>query len=188
MHKNHSTPAVEFSPDELVALARLDISRERIEEALYKLKTALNFENPPEAVFTLLARTYAQIGLFDLADDMYRKYLDISPQAVTEKFQLGLTLFERSRLEEALGIWSEILAENGSHPPALFYSALAYALKGEVARAMELLEFLLKNIPADNLYISKANNLLQELKKESRIASTKDRIDRSVYGNPEVNH
>lgn len=150
-----------FETDELVALARLDIERNQLDEALWKLKQAQADAAAPAEVFAMLARLYAQLGLWDRAKPLFERYLAAEPNAVNETFQLGMVHFDSGQADEATRIWDKLLLTQPTHPPALFYRALAKQQLGQPAEARHSLDVLLKSAPPDNLYFNRAKELLQ---------------------------
>ena len=152
-----------FETDELVALARLDVEKGNIDQALARIKQALADATPPAEALTLGARLYAQLGLFERAQVLYQRFLKSNPGAVIESFQLGMTHLDAGQPQEALAIWDALLKDHPVHPPALFYKALALSQQGQPVDARHALETLLKSAPADNLYFGRGKELLQTL-------------------------
>jgi len=152
-----------FDSDELLALARIDVEKGNLSEALHKLKQVTAEETAPTEAFSTTARLYAQLGLWDRAQKMFQKYLELEPKAMTETFQLGMVHSDAGRPAEALKIWDGLLKHNPTHPPALFYRALVLAQGGQVVPARQSLDVLLKSVPADNLYFGRGKELLQGL-------------------------
>jgi len=152
-----------FEPDELVALARLNIERGEMDEALWKLKQVIAEANPPAEALSMTARLYAQLGLFERAKPLFQRYLATQPNAVNETFQLGMVHFDAGQLAEALKIWDGLLKSQPTHPPALFYRALALHQLGQSTEARHSLDILLKSAAPDNLYFNRAKELLQTI-------------------------
>jgi len=156
-----------FDQYELLALARLDLDKGSIENALLKVKKALSLEeNNPEAL-SMIGKIYAQIGLYEKSKIYLKKYLKLQPQAVTENFQYGMVHFDSGDRDTALSIWNTLLETNPTYPPALFYKGLVLAQKEETADARKALGILLQSAPADNLYFGKAKELLQSLENKN---------------------
>jgi tetratricopeptide (TPR) repeat protein len=156
---------VQFDPEELLALARRDLDAGRIEEALLKLKKLIAQPEPYVEALPLAARVYAQLGLLEKARDCYKRYVKAKPDAVLETFELGVTYFEGGDKAEARKIWDKVLGASPTHPPTLFYSGLLAAQEGRVPDAHRNLDVLLKSAPADNLYVTRAHELLRDLEK-----------------------
>jgi len=164
----------QFDADELLALARFDLERNDYEGALGKLKIVVSGDSAPADAFAMTARLYAQLGLFERAKGFFQKYLALNPNALVEKFQLGMAYFDTGNTKEALGLWSEILEKQPIHPPALFYKGFALVQQGQTAEAKDLLNTLLKNAPADNLYFGRARELLQAIETGGRMMPIQD--------------
>jgi tetratricopeptide (TPR) repeat protein len=152
-----------FDAQELFALARLDLERGSLEQALQKIKRLIAEPEVPNEAFALAARLYAQLGLWNKAKDLFQKYVKLNPQAVTENFQLGMVCFDAGQIDEALKIWTDLLQKQPTHPPALFYRALALTQSGKTVEARQNLDILLKSIPTDNLYFGRGKELLQAI-------------------------
>jgi tetratricopeptide (TPR) repeat protein len=157
------TKAIGYDAEELVALARLDMDKGLMDQALLKLKQAFAEGEPPAEAASLMARLYAQLGLFKRAQEYYQRFLQFNPGALLERFQLGMTYFDGGQTNEALAIWEEILKETPTHPPALFYKALALAQAGNRSDAKHVLDILLTTSAPDNLYFGRAKELMQSL-------------------------
>jgi len=152
-----------FESDELVSLARLNIERGEVEEALWKLKQVIAEANPPAEALAMSARLYAQLGLFERAKPLFQRYLVMQPNAVNEIFQLGMVHFDAGQQAEALKIWDGLLRTQPTHPPALFYRALALHQLDQSPEARHSLDILLKSAAPDNLYFNRAKELLQTI-------------------------
>lgn len=152
--------------EELLALAQLDVEKERLDQALVKLKQLVAVDRHgmrlPQ-VWAELGRLYAQLKLRDKSKDAYRRYIDQTPEAVHERFQLGLVCFELGEVEAALGLWKEVLALTPIYPPALFYTALVSAQGGALGRAWEICRQIVDRVEADNLYFGQAKDLLARI-------------------------
>jgi tetratricopeptide (TPR) repeat protein len=109
------------------------------------------------------ARLYAQLGLFERAKDLFERYLKLEPNAINETFQLGMVHFDAGQTQEAKKLWDDLLEKFPTHPPSMFFRALIMARENEATAAAQLLERLLKSVPADNLYFERAKDLLQTI-------------------------
>lgn len=152
-----------FSSVELISLGRLDLEQNKLDTALAKIKTALQQEDCPPEASAIAARIYAQLKLFEQAKSHYVSFLDVEPKALMERFQLGMVNFETGDQETALDIWRNILEANPTHPPCLYYSAIACLQLGAKEDAERHLQILLQSAPADNLYFGRAKELVQNL-------------------------
>jgi cytochrome c-type biogenesis protein CcmH/NrfG len=96
---------------------------------------------------------------------------------VPESFELGITYFEGGDPKEARQIWDKVLSAAPTHPPTLFYSGLLAARDGRVPDARRNLDVLFKSAPADNLYVTRGRQLLNDIEKGPQGAEV-------VMGNP----
>ena len=152
-----------FEADELLALATLDIEQGNIESALLKLKQVLAGKKPPADASAMAARLYAQLGLYERAKGLFETYLKSNPDSIVESFQLGMAHFDTGNTSEALSIWGNVVEKDPVNPPALFYRGLALAQQNEHSDAKKSLDKLLQSAPADNLYFSRAKDLLSAI-------------------------
>lgn len=163
---------VEFDGEELLALARLDLEKGAVDQGLSKLKRAVQQPEFPLEVRLELARIYAQLGLRAKARPHYQAYLEARPNDLHVQFQLGMLSFEDGQPDTALGIWERVLQASANHPPALFYSALIAAQRGQYGEARRMLRSAMDVIPAENLYFQRSRDLLVSLDNSERGAKT----------------
>lgn len=152
--------------EELLALARLDVEKERLDQALVKLKQIVandRLSTRQPLVWAELGRLYGQLKLRDKAKEAYRRYIDLTPEALHERFQLGLVCFELGEVENALDLWREVISMTPLYPPALFYTALASAQSGALGNAWEICRQLLDRVEAENFYFGQAKDLLARI-------------------------
>jgi Tfp pilus assembly protein PilF len=152
----------DFDREELIALAINDLSRDQIEASLAKLKLAISLDKKIDKAHSLLAKIYAQLKLFDRAIHFFQLYLDHHPSSTQERFELGMVTLDHGEPTSALAIWAPLLIDT-NHPPAIFYSAVAYAELDETAAARRQLDILLKSVAPDNLYFNRGKELLASL-------------------------
>jgi len=169
-----------FDAQELFALARIDMERGALEQALQKIKRLIVEPEAPNEAFAFAARLYAQLGIWDRSKSLFQKYLQLHPQAVTEAFQLGMVHSDAGQTDEALKVWGELLQKHPTHPPALFYRSLALARNGKTADARQNLDVLLKSVPTDNLYFGRGKELLQALDGQSGSGPAKATAQKDV--------
>ena len=160
---------MEFDNEELVALARLDIEKGDIESALAKLKLVLGGKKPPLVAKAMAARIYAQLGIYDRATRYFEDFLKQEPEAVVEQFQLGMAYLDSGEEASALKVWDKLLEKAPTHPPALFHKAVVNFRAKNTEEARQSLDALLKNAPADNLYFSRAKELLNAIDSDASV-------------------
>ena len=155
----------EFDADELLALARLDLRKGAMADALSRLKSAINGfpESCPAQAHLELGRVYAQLSLFDRAETSFRRYLQSVSDDVNALFQLGMVRFDSGHRSDAVDIWNQVLGSDPVHPPALYFVSVALSLDGHNEQAIERLRVLMSTAPTDNLYFGKARELLASL-------------------------
>lgn len=155
-----------LEPDELVALAKRDAEKDRLEEALVKLKPLLGAAKPHPEALPLAGRIYARLGLVQRARACFRAYVASHPEALQESFELGMTHFEQGENDEAGRCWRGVLERSPAHPPALYYSGLLAAREGRASEAQRHLDTLVKSVQGDNFYVERGKELLQQLAAE----------------------
>ena len=161
--------------EELIALIKIDLGKELLDTALIKSKFLSKKPVTTEGV-ALTAKIYAQLGLFDKAKACYQAYLKIDGDAITERFQLGMVLFDKGESEEAFKEWESILEKEPAHPPTLFYKGLSLANQKKTTEAQKCLTILLQSAPSDNLYFGRAKELLDNISKQAELSGPKNAI------------
>lgn len=144
-------------------MARINIEHDQFEEGLSKLKQLIAEETPLSEAIIMAARLYARLGLMDRSQELFRRYLELYPASLHEKFELGMTYFDLGDTQQALALWHDVLAEHATHPPTLYFSALAYSQEGARAEAIRALDILLKSAKTDNLYFDRGRELLASI-------------------------
>lgn len=170
-----------FDANELLALAQLDLENKHVDVALCRIKQAMSRENCPHTAHALIAKIYAQLRLFSNAQQHFETYLEQHPQASNEHFQLGMVKFESGKAQEALNDWASVLQQNPTHPPSLFYSALALLELNQNSDAKRNLSVILQSAEVDNLYFSRAKELLGEINKNAEPNPSLARNPAEVY-------
>jgi tetratricopeptide (TPR) repeat protein len=161
--------------DELLAFVRINIENRELEPALIKLKTIVGSGDAPAEAYLIAARLYASLGLFSKSQEHYKLYNSAEPQNTIGRFELGMTLFDSNDNTGALEHWKLILDDNPTHPPALFYIALAQAKLGDIATAQSHLDILMKSVVADNAYFQKGRELAASLASQQGVGKTMDK-------------
>lgn len=156
-----------FESDELLALIKIDVEQNKMDEALYKLKHLTIKSDAPEESYSLLARVYAKLGLYRRAREWYTKFINNQPEAIIEKFQLGLTYHDEELNDEAVKVWDELLLAEANYPPALFYKALVFSNAGHIVDAQAMLNALFETAQQDNIYVEQGRELAKTLDEQS---------------------
>ncbi|MCG8671035.1 MAG: tetratricopeptide repeat protein [Pseudomonadales bacterium] len=160
-----------FDAEELIALSQLDLENNNVAGALEKIKAALDYQDCPVVANALAAKIYAQLKLHHKAKPLFATFLEANPNAVTERFQLGMVNLESGEQQTALEIWGNILEVEPTHAPSLYFSAIANLELNNRDDAERHLNVLLQSAPSDNLYFGKGKELLDDLN-NSTIPST----------------
>jgi len=115
---------------ELLSLSLEAIKNSRDEDAIVLLKVLVN-RNPVHAMgHYLLAAQHAQLGLFERAEDEFRRASELAPGFAMARFQLGQLLLVKGEAEGAVSQFSAI----GEDDPALrAYAEGLSALVGQQA-------------------------------------------------------
>lgn len=153
----------DLDTDELLAFVRINIEKREFEPALKKLKVIIGSDDVPAEAYLIAARLYATLGLFLKSQEHYKLFNAAEPENTIGRFELGMTLFDSNDNTGALEHWKLILDANPTHPPALFYSALAQAKLADLATAQNHLDVLMKSVAADNAYFQKGRELAASL-------------------------
>lgn len=159
--------ASSFEPDESLALARHEIQNNQLAAALNRLKTLVRAGTGGPQATVMLARLHGQLGLPARAQVGFEQYLAAQPDALHERFELGLALLEQGQAEAALGTWQEVLRQQPAYPPALYFSALAHQREGRTDQAAQALRILFETSPPDNAYHVRGRELLEQLPRQS---------------------
>jgi tetratricopeptide (TPR) repeat protein len=165
------TETISLEQDELLALARIDIEKGQLESALLKLKQITAEKKPLADALSMLARLYAQLGLYTKAQQFFKKYVETNPDAEIEYFQLGMTYFEAGENDKAEEIWNDILTKKSTHPPSLYYKSLSLARSKNHSEAKAGLSLLLNSVSPDNLYFQRGKELLTAIEAGNNISS-----------------
>lgn len=149
--------------DEIFALAKIDFRRENYDFCLEKLKCVMARNQIPVAVYSLLGRTYAVLELFERARDVFKMYLEHVPNALQEKFHLGMVEKDLGNNDVAIKLWDEVLAEEPSFIPALYHKAVVFVDKNALQEASQLLNQLLEVVPENDQHAVLAKELLDSI-------------------------
>lgn len=149
--------------DEIMALLKIDLQKEDFDKALIKTKY---IKKPDQEAISLIAKVYAQIGLFEKSRKYYEQFLKKDTGAVNERFQLGMVLHDSGDVQGAYQEWNNVLESEPTHPPTLFYKGLTLANEGKLAEAQQIITLLLQTAASDNLYFGRAKNLLDNMTRQ----------------------
>lgn len=149
-------------------IASIYMKRGDYDEAGGEFKRVVEFQ--PE---NLLARgnlgiCYEQIGAYDKAIDEFNRVLKANPRDFTALYNLGLAYFVKEEPEKAFDYFGRAIQANPSHPQvslAMLGAARCYEARGEVAKAADLLDKVIKRDP-NNQYAYLAMAKIHKSNKE----------------------
>ncbi len=152
-----------LADDEHLALALHEIELKAFAPALGRLKRLVAAAQPQAEAHQALAKLYGTLGLPQRAQAQFESYLALRPQALHERFELGMSLLEQGQPEQALQQWQAVLAQQAGYPPALYFSAVALAGQSQEEEACRCLDELFAVSAPDNVYHERGLALAQRL-------------------------
>ncbi|EHU9472031.1 tetratricopeptide repeat protein [Vibrio vulnificus] len=152
-----------FSTDEVLALAELDLEREKFEDGLYKLKHLSQQGVINDELDAMLGSTYAKLKLFNSSAEHYGRLLERNDTRLHERFQFGMVNYELGNNDVAIKCWDRVLETEPFYPPVLFHKALLLLELDQVEDASRLLNTLLSSVEETNYYAEQATNIVKEL-------------------------
>ncbi|WP_143873867.1 tetratricopeptide repeat protein [Catenovulum sediminis] len=152
-----------FDTDELLALTKIDLSRDDFTSALDKLKVMNGRNEIPLDYYAMLGRVYASIGLLKRARAAFTTYTEQVPSAVYEKFQLGMVEHDMDNVLKAQNIWEAIIEEHPQYAPALYYKATIHLRLEELSEASECLATIVEQCGPQDEYYERAVQQLNQL-------------------------
>lgn len=153
----------ELADDEHLALALHEIELKAYASALVRLKRLVAADPPQPEALQSLAKLYGTLGLPQRAQVQFERYLALRPQALHERFELGMSLLEQGQPEQALQQWRAVLEQQAGYPPALYFSAVALAGQSQQEQACRCLDELFAVSAADNVYHERGLALAERL-------------------------
>jgi TolB-like protein/Flp pilus assembly protein TadD len=179
----------------LTVAARLQQALGQFDRAIDLLNQALEREPLDPLIYDTLGDTYMRAGIYERAEAMYRRCLQIAPNFIVEHFYVSNALLMRGRLEEALAeVNLETDNEAADFGRALIFHAMGksadsdmaltralaannihwsaevarvYAFRGELDQAFEWLDRAYQQRDVD-LYYVKGDPLLKNLEPDPR--------------------
>ncbi len=149
--------------DEIFALARVDFQKENYDLCLEKLKYIQSRNQIPVAVYSLLGRTYAVLELFERARDVFKIFLENVPNALQERFHLGMVEKDLGNTDGAIKYWDEVLEAESAFIPALYHKAVVCVENNSLQDASQLISQLLDVVPEGDQYAVMARELSERI-------------------------
>lgn len=131
-----------LSQGELLALALEASRREDAGRALAYLKEASGrADASPQALF-MLGSEYAQLGLMDDAKASMARAVEVGPDLVIARFQLGMLHVTSGEVDAARAAWAPLAALSADHPQAYlatFHKGMLHLVADEFDAAVAAL-------------------------------------------------
>ena len=142
----------DFDLDELSAIGRYEIEKDRLGEGISYLKTYLKQGGEDPEVKSLLANAYLKVNLSEKAMPLLEAYLSSNTSDYQAKFNYVMIFHDQGDYAKAKSELSEVLNISPEFPPAQFFYAVCLHNIGEVTTTVELLNQLANTLDANNFY------------------------------------
>lgn len=159
--------ALELDPEHAkahnnLALAYLDLGNFPFAAQHFDKSLALN---PRAEIYSDLGYTLERMGLDDQAHELYRKAIEMDPSCASAHLNMGASLVEKARYEEAEPHYRAAIP---GRPTASTYSGLGYVLdrNGKPDEAIEQFE---RAIEIDPTYFEAYNNMASTLARQGKL-------------------
>lgn len=132
-----NSSAENLDSEELVHLAIRASEYNDNEEAILKLKRAIN-QTPDNAnAHFMLGAIYAELGLYERAQELFKASLELNPDLTIAAFQSGLLQLSSGQIEEAKQSWSHLDSLNKDHYFVLFKQGMLALVVDDHEQAVE---------------------------------------------------
>lgn len=129
-----------LTQEELLHLAIESVRRGDHGSAISYLKDGVVRFSEDAKLAYLLGAEYAQIALYDKAEQEMERALQLDPELVTTSFQLGLLQLSQGKLDAAKTTWQRLDKLPTEHALQLFKSGLLQLAEDQYAQARSLLQ------------------------------------------------
>jgi tetratricopeptide (TPR) repeat protein len=185
---NNALKAEPDNEDALASLAQLYLSLGDTTRAIEKLKSATD-RRPNEHTLAALASAYEQVKDYKNAAEVLKRAVEISDDSRLRK-SLAQDLFYSGQLDEALGLYQEIVTEDARNPMLWLRISEIYRAKRDFPKAQDALNKA-KGIEPDNLYVRDAEVSLLDAqgRTDQAIAAMKSLLEetaRKTYSGDEA--
>lgn len=126
--------------EELIHLAVLDSREGRHDDAIGRLKLAIERDPANAKACYLLGAEHAEIGMFDRAIEEMRRAVGLDPTLTTAHFQIGLIYYTKNELEPARVSWSLLDDASNADGMIAFKTALLNIADGQFQSALDQLD------------------------------------------------
>jgi tetratricopeptide (TPR) repeat protein len=105
---------------------------------------------------------------FDMAEDQYRKALDVSPRNTDAKYNLANALMQQKKFKEATELYTEVtISENKALQASAYYNTgVSYSKQKDLPNSIEAYKAALRINPADKDARENLQKALSEQKKQ----------------------
>jgi Flp pilus assembly protein TadD/uncharacterized protein (AIM24 family) len=110
---------------------------DRVDEARIELEAASRLKPNDPKILNLLGLAYFRLGSYDPAVEIYRELADRQPTDAGLRLNLGLVYLKQNRVDDAILELSKANKLDPAQLRTVGYLGLAYARKGEYARARD---------------------------------------------------
>jgi tetratricopeptide (TPR) repeat protein len=130
-----------------VSLAQLDLSENKVQQALTVAEEVVAIEPQNAQAHLLLASSLTAAGQYPRARVELNRLVTLYPQSPQVRFRLGLLDLSEGKYKEAEDIFRRFDGASAAEPEVLAGLAQAYQGQNESSRAVELLQAELKRKP-----------------------------------------
>jgi Flp pilus assembly protein TadD len=130
----------ELDAEELLHLGLHALRNDNPPEAIAHLKNCLERDPANAKAVYLLGATYAQVGLYDRAEELLLQAIALNGDEYTAIFQLGLLHLTGGDVEQASSEWATLDSLGREHPMHRFKSAMLALAADDFAGCMALID------------------------------------------------
>jgi len=129
-----------LSKEALLNLGNIYYQRGVLKEALECYRKVLELDSEDPSAHLNLGALYFKTGMYDKALEEFRMTIALEPDAFDAYMNIGVILTRQEKLEEAIFSFKKGLELEPHNAVLLWNTALAYEKKGDLERALELLD------------------------------------------------
>ncbi|HEY0796418.1 MAG TPA: tetratricopeptide repeat protein [Acidisarcina sp.] len=177
-------PAAPKSFEAHELLGMIYAAQSQDQKALEQLELAVRIKPDAAVARTNLAASFSRLGKFDLADDEFKKALDLAPQEYETNHNLGEFYIQREKIPEAIPFLDHAQQIKPDAYSNGYDLALAYLLVGKLEESRSLVEALVKQNDTGELH----DLLAQIEEKEGHFVAAANEYEKAAHMDPsEVN-
>lgn len=180
--KNTEQP---FDAEELLHLAMEASKNSDNETAIKHLKSALEISPDSAEVHFMLGSTYADIGMYERAENSLKQALVAKPDFEAARFQLGLLYIVNNQVDQASTTWEALDNLGDDNPHYLFKCGLLHLAKDEFDKSIEYINKGLvantQNTPLNNNMNQILNDILAVQQQTSGVAAPANNLNNAKH-------